>query len=280
MITGLFVPLDVDFQANPKIIQAGVFAEATYIRSLALAKRTLADGKIHVTQLPTLCLGIPGKPTRHAQVLVSVDLWRTHSEGWEITGWSKRNASAQSIKEKADRKTAASLKANHDRWHVGPGMKPANTCDLCYPDSIRIGSDSESKEQEQEQEEEQEQEQEQTLALVESAAKADDFDRFWEAYPKKHGKSDATVSFAKAMKVTTIDVVLGALPAVCAKVTADGTTQFVKDPATWLNKQGWTDVVEVVPEQTMREKARANPDGRTWDESTQTFMSNFAVMRS
>lgn len=159
MALNLFVPLDVDFQSDPKIIAAGIYGECLFNRSLALAKRTLVDGKIDALQLPGLCVGIPGKPAVHAAKLVEVGLWRAVNGGWVIPSWSKRNPSAKTVKDTAARKKAAALRANHERWHVGTEGKPSDSCPLCHPTDIRIGSETDSpKEQEQEQEEPEEEE--------------------------------------------------------------------------------------------------------------------------
>lgn len=156
----LFVPLDVDYQSDPKIIAAGYVGECLYNRALALAKRTKNDGIIARVQLPGLCLGIPGKATAHAQTLVSAGLWVEHPDGWLIAAWSKRNASAADIDAKADRKKAASIKANHERWHIDG--KTSATCPLCYPTGVRTGSDSDSTEVEKEEEVEEEPQQQQS----------------------------------------------------------------------------------------------------------------------
>lgn len=156
MALNLFVPLDVDFQSDPKIIAAGIYGECLFNRSLALAKRTLVDGKIDALQLPGLCVGIPGKPAAHAAKLVEVGLWRAVNGGWVIPSWSKRNPSAKTVKDTAARKKVAALKANHERWHVGPEGKRSDSCPLCHPDDIRIGSETDSPQEQEEPQEEEE----------------------------------------------------------------------------------------------------------------------------
>jgi len=141
---GLFVPLDVDYQFDPKIIAAGPIAgECLFIRSLALAKRTLSDGAIDRTQLAALTLGLPGKPASHAAKLVEVGLWSTTDNGWQISAWLKRNSSSASIAANADRKRDAAVKANHERWHVGPQGRPKPDCHLCT-DPLRARSEPDS----------------------------------------------------------------------------------------------------------------------------------------
>lgn len=148
MALNLHVQLDVDYQDDPKIIRAGHLGETLYVRSLAKAKRLMNDGIVYREQLDSLAIGLPAKPAALARKLVDVGLWKTHRDGWQISAWRKRNASAAAIKAKVDRKKASAIKANHERWHAGEKGRPNDECPLCYPDddpkSIRTGSDSES----------------------------------------------------------------------------------------------------------------------------------------
>ena len=68
----------------------------------------------------------------------------------------------------------------------------------------------------------------------------DDFDKFWEAYPRKEGKQKARSAFAKVS--VPVQVLLEALDdhKKSAQWTKDG-GQFIPHPATWLNGQRWQD---------------------------------------
>lgn len=138
---GLFVPLDVDFQLDPKIIAAGTNGECLFVRSLAVAKRTLSDGFIASAQLPSIALGLPGSAAKHAARLVEVGLWAEVEGGWQIVSWLKRNSSSAEIASNTEVKKAAAVKANHVKWHIGPGGKPKPGCPHCA-DDIRTGSES------------------------------------------------------------------------------------------------------------------------------------------
>jgi hypothetical protein len=136
----LYVPLDVDYAADPKIMRAGANAELLYVRALALAKRLMEDGRIDTVHLPGLCIGIPGKPATHALALVREGLWTETCAGWAITSWAKRNRSKAEIAHTAEMKRQASIKANHERWHINGKTSP--TCPVCHPLPIRNGSQS------------------------------------------------------------------------------------------------------------------------------------------
>jgi hypothetical protein len=128
-VAGVYVKLDAEYAADPKVLRAGALAELLYIRSLALAKRRLENGHIDTVQLPGLCLGIPGKPATHAQALVDAGLWDTNGDGWNITAWLKHNKSREAVEEHTKRKADAGAKGAHNKWHSAE--KPMATCDYC-----------------------------------------------------------------------------------------------------------------------------------------------------
>lgn len=161
----LFVPLDVDYMSDPKIMRLkDPLSELLYVRALCFAKRTLSDGFIHDAQLGLLCTGIgrdvarPGRMVdRLVRDLDACGLWRRVQDGYEIVAWSKRNLSAATIRENSDKRRLAGQKANHERWHVNG--KWSSDCPFCVRNGIRIGqasdpilSESESTESETESE--------------------------------------------------------------------------------------------------------------------------------
>lgn len=72
-------------------------------------------------------------------------------------------------------------------------------------------------------------------------ARCADFDRFWDAYPRKEGKQKARAAFEKAD--VSIDVLLEAIDR--QKRTNQwrkDNGQFIPHPATWLNGKRWEDI--------------------------------------
>lgn len=201
---GLFVQLDVDYQDDPKIIAAGPMGEALYVRSLALAKRTLSDGVIDATQLPRLALGLQGRPAVIAGKLVDVGLWTAVGNGWVITAWPKRNKTRAEVVDKVERGRAASLKANHEHWHVDRD-KPSESCALCYPVSdpigIRIGSASESTETETEPKEETESEPSSSSCAGDIRSGPDTHPAAAAAAQRGSGEADSKITELAAMAV-------------------------------------------------------------------------------
>lgn len=68
--------------------------------------------------------------------------------------------------------------------------------------------------------------------------KEEQFDQFWAAYPRRISKGAARLSFAKAIKKTTLETMLEAIKAY--KLHKPEKIDF-KHPATWLNQECWDD---------------------------------------
>lgn len=76
----------------------------------------------------------------------------------------------------------------------------------------------------------------------------DDFETFWAAYPRKVGKPQAVKAFDKAIKRTDIRAMIAGLQR--CQSSLDWTKregQFIPHPTTWLNRDGWNDVLDPDP---------------------------------
>lgn len=127
----LYVPLDVNFATDDKILAAGPTAAYVYVCSLAFAKRTMSDGLIKRGQLAVVAPGVTGNIRRHAMKLVDVGLWAEVDEGWLIAAWSKRNLTADAVRSRAQQKRERAQKANHERWHING--RRSDDCPYCDP---------------------------------------------------------------------------------------------------------------------------------------------------
>jgi len=69
------------------------------------------------------------------------------------------------------------------------------------------------------------------------------FEIFWDEYPKKKEKPEAKKAFHKALKKVDFDTLLNAVKRY--KIEVRNTEfRFIKYPATWLNKEAWSDITE------------------------------------
>lgn len=71
-----------------------------------------------------------------------------------------------------------------------------------------------------------------------------DFDTFWEAWPKKVGKKDAEKAWKKTAKTRpTIDRLIGMIE--MHKASDQWKRGIIPNPATWLNGERWSDIMDV-----------------------------------
>ena len=91
----------------------------------------------------------------------------------------------------------------------------------------------------------------------------DDFEKFWNAYPKKVGKADAAKKFQKATKSVSADTIIEAVGRYCkSKTVADG---FVCNPATWLHQERWNDLDTVtLPDDPSRPPGAVRKTASGW----------------
>jgi hypothetical protein len=75
---------------------------------------------------------------------------------------------------------------------------------------------------------------------------SDIFELFWSGYPRRIGKAKAREAFTRALRKTTLDIMLTALEwqreqASWQDRDADGVLRYVPHPASWLNGERWDD---------------------------------------
>ena len=68
----------------------------------------------------------------------------------------------------------------------------------------------------------------------------DQFDQFWQAYPRKCSKGLARRAFLKARKNTSFELIMDGL----RNFQFDPREKFVPYPATWINQERWLDVTD------------------------------------
>ena len=128
----LFVPLDVSYFEDPKIIAAGAVAELVYVRSLAFAKRHRSDGRIARNQLAYVTRGTR-RPHDVVRRLTQVGLWTSNGDGWYITAWQRHNPPADELH---NTKSKAGTLGNHTRWHTGFDGEPNPDCTHCHEQGL------------------------------------------------------------------------------------------------------------------------------------------------
>lgn len=136
-MTGLFLPLDVNYYHDEEFHDAGAYAELLYIRGNCWVKANARDGRIARSQLALFAIGIPN-PTKHAAALVLAGLWQETGAGWFIPAYLKRNRSKAQIDASRAIASEAGQRGAHERWHVPPEGSPNPKCAICITE--RMGS--------------------------------------------------------------------------------------------------------------------------------------------
>lgn len=80
-----------------------------------------------------------------------------------------------------------------------------------------------------------------------------EFEEFWELYPRKVGRKDAIKSFGKALKRESFYVILAGVTRLANDPNLPP-AQYIPYPATWLNREGWLDEPYPVRELSREEK--------------------------
>jgi len=77
---------------------------------------------------------------------------------------------------------------------------------------------------------------------IPAMARKEEFERFWSCYPKKVGKGYAHTCFLKAIKTTTIEILLDAIAQQHTwPAWQKNGGEYIPNPSTWLNQQRWLD---------------------------------------
>ena len=94
----LFVPLNVTYYHDEKIMRVGGWAELLYVRSLAFCKANSTQGAFTLQQCCSFGAGIPRLKSRR-EALVLHSLWEPTDDGWFICGWFNHNKADSEISE-------------------------------------------------------------------------------------------------------------------------------------------------------------------------------------
>jgi hypothetical protein len=85
------------------------------------------------------------------------------------------------------------------------------------------------------------------------------FDEFWSLYPKKIDKTQAVRQFKRALNRVTFEDILAGVIRLNSDPNLPEEKRFIKNPATWLNADGWA-------EGPLPERKSKKQDKNDWDE--------------
>lgn len=120
---GLFLPLDVSFWEDPKIVRAGEKSAVLYLRMATAAKRWATDGELDETQMALL--HAPDWRKRIEPLLREELVWRVAENVYWLAAWRNHNDPVAVVQarraEDAKRKRGErSLSERSPNGHGGP----------------------------------------------------------------------------------------------------------------------------------------------------------------
>jgi len=99
---------------------------------------------------------------------------------------------------------------------------------------------------------------------------AGDFEKFWQAYPKKVGKKAAEAAWKRCRPNKELQerILIAVVKAKVTEQWAKEGGRYIPNPATWLNQGRWEDEYEPAPRQAHvgRIKPESSPAGGKYDE--------------
>lgn len=99
---------------------------------------------------------------------------------------------------------------------------------------------------------------------VSTRGRADaDFERFWDAYPRKTEKVTARKAFPKAVGKASVETMIAALAR--QREWDQWRRGIVPHPATWLNRERWTDADPETQPEPRNAHERSHPNQRQTD---------------
>lgn len=267
-----WIKLDNTCPDHPGLVGLSDAAFACWVRGLCYASRHLTDGFLPRAALRTL------GTAKAAADLVASGRWHETPEGWLIHDYEEHQRTRDEVEERRAVKGNAGTKGNHQRWHVDRGIHEPE-CRYCIASGSQVdrrcdagGNRKRSPDTDTDTDTEKEPPlpptDELTLALV--ASPGDDlFDEFWSAYPAKKQKGAARKAWARARRRENPHVIIAG--AVRYRRDPKVLEGIVRNPATWLNGDGWCD--EPSPPPRVRTIAGAASHLQARIDTTNSFLA-------
>lgn len=121
----MYVPLDVNFPDNDKVVETSLAATGLYVTALCLCKRLQRDGDVSKAVLRRYCDTMTGEDDKLIRELVTVGLFEDAKDAVRIPAWLGHNQASDEYMT-ADKGSRMA----HTRWHVGRGVTKPD-CQWC-----------------------------------------------------------------------------------------------------------------------------------------------------
>jgi hypothetical protein len=223
--------VDDSFYDHPKVFDAPDCAVALWTRAGAWAARNLTDGFVPSGMPARLC----DAADQAVQELLTRGLWRRTKGGYQFHDWGHYQPTADAVRSTREKRALAGRMGG-----LASGKARSNMSSKAEANGSALGSlvvepptrpDPKNNK---------------TSSSTATPSTDKDFDRFWEAYPRRIGKGQARKAWTTAAKKTDPEIIIEA----AGRFTASRGNQdpkFTPHPSTWLNGERWGDAPEPEP---------------------------------
>lgn len=252
--------VNIDYWRNPKVAEAGFLAATLNLAAIAYCAEQLTDGFVPTMVVPILAAPMHGyvwvgedgvNPTpadvadsrwhNLAETLVFAGLWEVVDNGWRIVNYLDHQPSRVEVEARKERarengrkggRAKAETRLPNPTANPGanpPANRPASEMPSNPPsESVAPAPAPRPSPTEL-----------QNLNPSSSPLRGDDFQEFWQVYPRRAGKKAAEKAWTKAVKATPAAQILGG----AARFRDDPNREqaCTPHPATWLNQGRWDD---------------------------------------
>lgn len=248
---GSYAKLSSSYYRDDAILEAGERAEILFVRGLAYCSESPSDGFISDRQLRAV-IGVGMRDVvKRASALVSAGLWQREEGGYLVRSWLKWHKSAEEIGQylKADRERKARKAAGiqEDSERIPAGIQ-TDSGDQLSTDAVQDSSSQGTNTPSAGEHAQDPLDLDGLLVTPDGATESvksmtvgQQFDAFWDVYPRKVGKDDARKVWDRKRKQVGAQMILDGARRLAADPNLPEDKTFIPHPATWLARGGWDD---------------------------------------
>jgi hypothetical protein len=237
-----YFKVDDHFHSHPKILTLGLDSVGLWTLAGSWSGEQLTDGFIPASLIARL-----GGSEPAALALVDAGLWETVPNGYQFHDWEAHNQTKAQVEE--SRELWRMKKEKQRAYRTSTVKDDVSLIDESVSLGVSLGdtlgdslgeSLGESRESPGTRTKEQGTRNKEQGTGKEVLKKEDEnFCLFWQAYPRKAGKAQARVSFAKVSKACDPRIIITAAERFALDPNRED--QFTPHPTTWLNQGRWDD---------------------------------------
>ncbi len=237
-----YFKVDDHFHSHPKILTLGLDSVGLWTLAGSWSGEQLTDGFIPASLIARL-----GGSEPAALALVDAGLWETVPNGYQFHDWEAHNQTKAQVEESRELWRMKKEKQRAYRTStvkndvplidepLSPRVSPRDTLGDSLGESLgesRESPGTRTKEQGTRNKE---------LGIRKEVLKKEDanFCLFWQAYPRKAGKAQARVAFAKVSNECAPETIIAAAERFALDPNRED--QYTPHPTTWLNQGRWDD---------------------------------------